>query len=319
MMEDASMSIISPLKGGYRIARERGIRDAYHKGKAFIRESSLRSWHKLSGRADRGEPIYGKEWDLLVILDACRFDALQNATSNYHFLNEMDSIESLGSYSQSWMERNFTEEYDEEIARTTMVSGNPYTESVLDAERFARLEEVWRYSWDEDIGTIRPRPLTDTAISLARRENPERMIVHYMQPHAPFTTHPELQSGRSASNWADLTDKSVWMRVREGELSLARAREAYHDELEMVLQDIALLLSSVDAETAVISADHGEAMGERGVYGHPRGVAIDALRIVPWVETTATDDGTHEPDLAIDTTGTSGDQKDRLRDLGYLK
>jgi hypothetical protein len=144
------------------------------------------------------------------------------------------------------------------------------------------------------------------------------MIVHYMQPHAPFTTHPELQRGRSASNWADLTDKSVWMRVKQGDISLTQARKAYYDELRMVLRDVELLLNNIDVETAIITADHGEAMGEHGIYGHPRGIAIDALRIVPWTEATAMDRETHVPQKEIATTEKGGDQIDRLRDLGYI-
>lgn len=32
-----------------------------------------------------GEPIFEKEWDVLVILDACRVDLLESASNKYHF------------------------------------------------------------------------------------------------------------------------------------------------------------------------------------------------------------------------------------------
>lgn len=313
------MGVVNILKEGYQIARKRGLRDAFYEAKAFIREATLRNWHLLSGAATRGEPIYEQDWDLLVVLDACRADALATVAEDFEFLGTPGTTESVGSYSLSWLERNFTKEYVEEMAQTAMITGNPFTETALSKTEFARLEEVWRHTWDEDVGTIRPRPLTDTAISVARDDDPDRMIVHYMQPHDPFTTHPELQQGRSASEWADATDKSVWMRVQAGELPVERARDAYYDELRMVLEDVELLLDNVDADTAVITADHGEAMGESGIYGHAPGVAIDALRVVPWAETTAVDTGTYTPDetpAEVDGTGT---QTDRLRDLGYLE
>jgi hypothetical protein len=313
------MGVVNILKEGYQIAQKRGLRDAFYEGKAFLREATLRNWHSFSGTANRGEPIYEQDWDLLVVLDACRFDALQRVASDYAFLSSVGSTESVGSYSLAWLEKNFTETYADKMAQTAMISGNPFTETALSAAQFGRLEEVWRHTWDEDVGTIRPRPLTDTAISVARDDNPDRMIVHYMQPHDPFTTHPELQRGRSASEWADATDKSVWMSVQAGELLVERARDAYYDELRLVLEEVELLLDNVDADTAVITADHGEAMGESGIYGHTPGVAIDALRVVPWAETTAVDTGSHTPDetpAEVDGTGT---QTDRLRDLGYLE
>ena len=312
------MSLKKIFREGYHVTREEGLRHAYLRGKGFTREATFRAWHKASGRVNRGVPIYEKDWDLLIILDACRFDSLQNISNDYGFVGEVDSIESVGSYSRSWMENNFISSYRDEISQTVMVSGNPYTESVLDTEQFKQLEEVWRYSWDSDVGTIRPRPITDSAISIARKTDVEQMIVHYMQPHAPFTTNPNLESGLSPSNWGDTIDRSIWTRVRDGSVPLAKAKKAYVEELKMVLEEVELLLNNIDAETAVISADHGEAMGEYGIYGHPRGVAIDALRVVPWAKTTATDNMSHEPKPSSEPSRTEGDQMDRLRDLGYL-
>lgn len=313
------MSILSVLRQGVRIAKERGIRDAYHNGRAFAREATLRKWYDLTGASSRGDPIYEREWDLLIVLDACRFDALRNVAADYDFLGEVGSAESVGSYSLSWLRGNFTEQYADQMARTAMITGNPFTETALSPSDFARLEEVWRRTWDEEVGTIRPGPITDTAITVAREDAPDRMIVHYMQPHAPFTTHPELQQGPTASDWADATDKSVWMRVQEGEVSLERVREAYYDELRMVLNEVETLLTNVDAEAAVITADHGESMGECGVYGHARGVAIDALRVVPWAETTAVDAGEYEPETVPSDIEAEGEQTERLRDLGYIE
>lgn len=311
------MSSLDLITGAARLLRERGPRDTYHEARAFIREAALRKYHSKTGRVEQGTPIYDQDWDLLVVLDACRVDFLREVAPEFDFLPEVNERTSVGSYSLSWMQRNFVEEYTDEMAETVHVTGNPFSETALDPNEFRRLEEVWRYSWDEDVGTIRPRALTDTAISLAREMDPNQMIVHYMQPHAPFTTAPELQRGPKATDWADATDKSIWMRVRQGEVSLDRARQAYREELRMVLNEVEVLLNNVDANVAIVTADHGEAMGESGIYGHARGVAIDSLRQVPWAPTTAEDRGTHNP---IDHRGdASGVQGDRLRDLGYLE
>lgn len=311
------MGYANLLQNGVRLLRSRGVRETAREVRAFAREAALRRQHELTGAVDKGTPIYERDWDLLVILDACRPEALREVSDDYDFLTEVDEETSLGSYSRSWMERNFTPEYADEMANTVMVTGNPFTETALDAADFQHLEEVWRYSWDDDVGTIRPRALTDAAISLAREQQADRLIVHYMQPHAPFTTHPELQTGPDAEDWTGAENRSVWARVRDGELDVDVVRAAYMDELRHVLGDVELLLNNVDADRAVISADHGEAMGEAGLYGHARGVAIDALRMVPWATTSATDTHSYEPD-ASDATAVTGEQEQRLRDLGYL-
>jgi len=169
------------------------------------------------------------------------------------------------------MKQNFTEDYADEMAKTAMITGNPFTETALDPEQFTHLEEVWRYSWDDEIGTIRPRPLTDRAISVARDDDPDRMIVHYMQPHEPFTTHPRVTTGPVSLRIGRMRQTSLSGCASKRGHSVGRGREAYYDELRMVLDDVEILLNNVDADTAVITADHGEAMGEYGIYGHARG------------------------------------------------
>jgi len=73
----------------------------------------------------------------------------------------------------------------------------------------------------------------------------------------------------------------------------------------------------VDAETVVISSDHGNAIGEWGCYGHRPYVPLPAVKRVPWVETSAVDESTHEPDVE-DLGDIDAETVDkRLEALGY--
>ena len=63
------------------------------------------------------------------------------------------------------------------------------------------------------------------------------------------------------------------------------------------------------------SADHGEAFGEWGQYGHPNASPLPVVKKVPWVETTASDTNTHTP--AEESQGATTDVKEHLADLGY--
>ncbi|WP_434522251.1 hypothetical protein [Halorubrum sp. AS12] len=115
-------------------------------------------------------------------------------------------------------------------------------------------------------------------------------------------------------------DLSVWDLLQSGSITRESAWQAYRDNLEWVLGDVELLLSNLDAETVVLSSDHGEAFGEWGLYGHYRHVPVRALREVPWVKTSATDKQTYEPALEPpENTNDVGDSdvKERLNALGY--
>lgn len=212
--------------------------------------------------------------------------------------------------------KNFRDEFADEMAKTAFICGNPHSEWLLDNDDFQLLDEVWRYGWDDDVGTLPPRPVTDRAISVGRSESPERMILHYMQPHYPFLSQPELDAGIDIDRFGELPWDNVWERLRKGEVDHSEVWKGYKDNLLHVLEDIELLLENIDAETVVITSDHGNAVGEWGIYGHPIHMPIAAIQTVPWVETTATDHRSHEPEPIGESTVDS-DIEDRLRQLGY--
>ncbi|PSP48877.1 hypothetical protein BRC67_12005, partial [Halobacteriales archaeon QH_3_68_24] len=56
---------------------------------------------------------------------------------------------------------------------------------------------------------------------------------------------------------------------RESRKGLTANREAYLDNLRIVLDEVAVLLENIDADTVAITTDHGEAFGERNFYRHP--------------------------------------------------
>jgi hypothetical protein len=126
----------------------------------------------------------------------------------------------------------------------------------LTTEDFLTVEEVWRDGWDEDHGTVLPRTVTDRAIAIDRELDPDRLIVHYMQPHQPFIGETAKATG---DTWVD---GSCWRDLLRGEASEEEARRAYRENLSVVLDDVELLFKNIDADPAVISADHGNAFGE---------------------------------------------------------
>lgn len=259
-----------------------------------------------------GQPIYDREWDVLIILDACRADLMAEVENEYAFVDST-SVTSLAGGSRTWMQRNFSETYREQTEETTYVTGNPFSDDILDENWFENVEEVWKYAWDDELNTVPARALTDVAIHEHRQRDPQRMIVHYMQPHHPFVPNP-MDSGMNKNDLGD-PDDPIWDQVKSGEADENEVWGAYRENLRYVLDDVSLLLENLDAESVVVSADHGNAIGEWGFYGHGD-IPISAVREVPWCETTAEDSGEHEPELEPQNDGLEVEEK--LKDLGYL-
>ena len=287
---------------------------------ALLTASKYRTW---------GTNIFELDWDLLIILDACRVDAMKEVAGEYSYVSNVDSIRSVGSTSSEWLPLTFQNKYRSEIQRTAYVSGNPYIAPVLrekkeppinqpipfgpkaynvvDPDDFLFLDEVRKYGIDDEKKCILPRTMTDRAVDVSRSIDPDRLIVHYMQPHEP---HIEENKGLG---------QNVFVPLRKGEITKEEAWESYLENLRLVLDELEILLNNVDAEKAVITADHGEAFGEYGFYAHQIGCPLSVVRRVPWIETSATDTESYSPEINPAEESEDGRQlEDHLEDLGYL-
>jgi hypothetical protein len=126
-----------------------------------------------------------------------------------------------------------------------------------------------------------------------------------MQPHEP---HIGEKYGLG---------QNIFVPLRKGNITREEAWRSYLENLRLVLAELRILLNNINAEKAIITADHGEAFGEFGFYSHQIGCPLSCVRRVPWVETKATDEETLMPKLDPERNeGASLEQ--HLEDLGYL-
>ncbi|SIQ73263.1 hypothetical protein SAMN05421858_0224 [Haladaptatus litoreus] len=265
---------------------------------------------RVGERRNYGESIYDQPWDALVVLDGCRVDCMRQVADEFSFIDRINRFQSAGTRSDEWMRANFS---GRDCTDTVHVTANPNSDEHLDAENFAALDEVWRDAWDDELGTVPARAVTDRAISAAREYDPEKLVVHYMQPHFPSVPDPIPGDAMSRDEFGNRV--GVWERLRRGDLTRNRVWDSYRKNLTYVLSDVKVLLDNLDARRVVLTADHGNGFGEWYIYGHPDRVPIRVLREVPWVITTANDSGSHDPESWMEKTETS--VAERLSALGY--
>ncbi|MFB6176352.1 MAG: hypothetical protein ABEI99_04275 [Halobaculum sp.] len=267
-----------------------------------------------------GTPIWDGDWDVLLVLDACRGDVFENRYEGAELFESVETRTSLGSASPEWMQKTFADRYEAEMAETAYVTGNPYSADHVPRGKLAHLDEVWRDSWDEELGTIRPDPLTARAVDHWRTERPSRLIVHYMQPHWPYVTDPVMYGFDPETVIGDGSTTNPFDRQNRGQLSKSDHIDRYRRNLEYVVDHLGeTFLRAVDADRVVFTADHGELFGEWGLYKHPGDVPIRVAREVPWAVTSATDEGTYEPEVVEAESGHDADRDQQLRDLGYVE
>lgn len=71
--------------------------------------------------------MYELDWDLLIVLDACRVDALRAVADEYEFVGEVNSIWSVGSTSKEWLENTFIQKHNSKIAEAGLVTANTFS------------------------------------------------------------------------------------------------------------------------------------------------------------------------------------------------
>lgn len=306
------MSFIDWLQESQQTITEQGFKRGVAESAREFHYGALRHLdHTLTNTGlNSGRNVLDESWDMLVVVDGCRRDLMTDTAPSYDFISSTDTFTSIAGGSLAWMNRTFDETRD--LSNVAYVTANPFSSRALDPDRFAVVDEVWKYSWDEEVGTVRAPDVTEAAIDTLRDRQVDRCIVHYMQPHHPFVPEP-LAAGINREN-PTVHEKTVWEKLRDDEYDRETVVDAYRQNLEYVLDDVKLLCENIDAPRTVVTADHGNAMGEWGIYGHGD-YPIGVLRQVPWCQTSASDERTLEPD--VDRRNADASVNEHLRDLGY--
>jgi len=206
-------------------------------------------------------------------------------------LVEERTVTSIASQSYEWLTRTFLENYCLDVSQTAYVTANVYAAKAFDGQTgrhpFFELEEVWRTDWDEESGTIPAEAVTEAAKPYVDVENnesgPEKVIVHYMQPHFPSIPDPITEQQTPVEfGYTGQQIKFAWNKLQDREVSEQRVRESFQNNLRYVLESVEELVEESGGKV-VLSSDHGQSFGEWGVYGHPPSTAMKQVLEVPWV------------------------------------
>lgn len=225
------------------------------------------------------DPVTELEWDNLIILDAARHDLYEEVNG------ETDSRITLGSQSTEYIEKTFSEGDFPDIV---YITANPFFNEKKFKEITGRKPEdvfhevfhTYMEDWNEEENTVMPESLVRDAKTAEKLFPDKRKIIHFMQPHYPFIESDLSNKGLNPDIEAE-RGLSLWQKAELGEYDKDELWNAYRQNLEYVMPYAKELADALQGKT-VITADHGNLVGEKGMYGHPRGLKVKELRKVPW-------------------------------------
>jgi len=221
--------------------------------------------------------VFEKDWDNLLILDACRLDLFEEVKG------ETEGRTTLGSSTAEFVEKNFSKG---DFSDVVYVTGNPHFSKKLFSEltgrdpdeTFHEVFHTYMSDWDSENGTVLPEPLIRDAKTARKLFPDKRLVVHFMQPHHPFV-NSEIEND-SAMVGKD-EDNKIWSRLERGEVTKRHIWSSYRKNMEYILDEIDEFTDKLEGKT-IVTSDHGNAVGESTFYGHPGDIETKELREVPW-------------------------------------
>lgn len=283
-----------------------------------VRYFSDKALNRIESLIPLGMNIYEYNWDVLIILDACRVDLFQEFAPQhlvYEDIGSVSSIKSIASTTQKWIPRTFGQAPDELVSNTHYVTATGYAEKIQNPDDLYDITHVWRYAKSPDYGLTRPEAVTDAGIEAIREEGSNRVIIHYSQPHAPFLHCVGKYESRAIGSE---DTQNVWEGLRKGEFEHNKVWKDYGQNLVRVLDEIKTIVENASGKI-VITSDHGNGMGEWGVYGHPGWAINSKVRNVPWAIATGKGKKTYtiKGQSEMETDVLEPSVEEHLRALGY--
>lgn len=250
---------------------------------------------------NEGIEVLDRDWDNLIILDACRYDV-------FSAVNDLDGsltpVRSAGSSTSEFIRANFAgrEAYDTVYVSSNAMVGDK--REFIDVYKLVGLwqnqPEVTRQEETTENNTAprsvpEPEPVVEKILEYNQKYPNKRLIAHFLPPHTPFL----VKDGEKLSSDSPYR---TFTAARRGEITAAEIRSVYTENVGHVLSYVAELVRELGGKT-VVTADHGELLGE-GVpwyirlvhprwewskrhyfdFGHYTGLYEPELVTVPWLE-----------------------------------
>lgn len=210
---------------------------------------------------------------ILIILDACRYDALKHFISERGLPYNVDMLDSEVHNTHTWVRTKWSGSYP-----ITYISRIPYISnedlhgprggaSYKASTHFKKVVHAWEYGTGEASDPI-------STVEAALDNEDSKMIIHFAPPHFPHKGEPPLTTDDyPGSNLSQIGPRAGREHVSK----------SYYGNLERVWDNgVEEILNRMEHNNIIVTSDHGEAIGEGGRYGHNS--YTPEVQTVPWVK-----------------------------------
>jgi len=219
--------------------------------------------------------LYKTDWQTMIILDACRYDVFSEVYKDY-FDGKLIKAETKSTSTDRWYKRYWMGEHKDKC----LISMNPIYKREKIELGFGKIVEAW--------------PGFEPIIAIDKYRELEwggKVVIHLIPPHIPFlSARGKKVQGMAACRYEGHASHTITAYGRAGHWDTVK--EIYRENAEHALQ--VLKDNWIFKGPVVITADHGELLGEGNFYGHGLGQEAQEraefpelkriLTTVPWFE-----------------------------------
>ncbi len=181
--------------------------------------------------------IVNEKWNYLIVLDACRYDYFERHWKTYLKDGTLECRQSVGSCTNEWRDQSFPGRYEDIV----YISANPQISSSAEiygycaGDHFSKVIDVWENNWDKEIGTVLPGIMTDETLKVLQDDNVnnKRVIIHYLQPHAPYISLGTSVKGHATG---DLTQRTGFIKP-SSKSKVSAIKKALYDMTYKIFKD----------------------------------------------------------------------------------
>jgi hypothetical protein len=251
----------------------------------FLLIGSLGIYLRRGKGIDQKQLIRKNNWDVLILLDACRYDYFKKIYRRFLY-GDLIKANSPASGTAPWLRRMWDGKYSD----VRIISSNPRINSkgigilgynAIEHFKKENIIDVWNTGWDNNLNTVPPEKVLEATRKLDSFS--KKTLIWFMQPHGPWIGDPGI--ALSSTRPMEGNDEAIIPLIRKGKISLKQFQDMYLANLKLVLKYVKKVVQAIPKDkNIIVTSDHGELLGEYDSFLHFTYFTSPELREVPYLE-----------------------------------